>query len=414
LVLLALGCGARTGLDTSSYDASVSDTGIDAGSIPDAAVGDAPSLCPASVDVTNDPIVLPPVQLALGTAHTCVIAGDGVWCWGTDLQRELGTKTTSQARPVRVKAQPVTQIASGSAFDICSGTRGSHTCARMSDGRVVCWGSNVEGETDSKLAKPTPNPIEMFNLSSVTQVAVSGYHSCVLFADGSAGCWGSDAHGQLGDGQIVDATKPPVSVSIASIAQIATGHESSCAVLKNGKVSCWGDGSFGVLGDGTTTTRGTPSDVVGINTATSIALFWFHACALLKDQSVVCWGWNDSGQIGDGTKQDRSTPVKVSALSNVIQISVGVKHSCAVTSTGDIFCWGSNSFGQLGAGAFGQQELAPTKVEGIDLAIEVRTGLFHTCARRRDSSIWCWGWNDFGQLGDGTTTARSRPVRVYP
>jgi len=182
-----------------------------------------------------------------------------------------------------------------------------------------------------------------------------------------------------------------------------------------------------VLGDETNTDRQSlPSEVSGITTATSIALGGVHSCALLMDGKVMCWGWNQFGQLGDRTTTDRVTPVEVSGITTATSITLGNRHSCALLTGGTVKCWGSNGNGELGASVASTCDMwgyypdpatiscstTPVEVSGIADAESIALGSSHSCAVLDDGKVMCWGSNDYGQLGDGTTTSRTTPVEV--
>ena len=137
-----------------------------------------------------------------------------------------------------------------------------------------------------------------------------------------------------------------------------------------------------------------------------------HTCAVRDTGSVSCWGRNQFGQLGDGAKIDRARPSAVRALHDAVQVSAGAAHTCARRATDSVVCWGSGRDGRLGAGRVTPEELEPVVVSGLADVAEVAAGGAHTCARRWDGTVACWGDNRFGQLGDGTTTARRAPTEV--
>ena len=253
-------------------------------------------------------------------------------------------------------------------------------------------------------------------------ITAGNAHSCALTAAGGVRCWGSNARGQLGDGTTTERTTPVDVVGLGSpVRTLDAGWNFTCAVTRSGGVKCWGYNGQGQLGNGTTTDSLTPSDVAGLASGvTAISAGVLHACALTTRGGVVCWGRNDAGQLGDGTTSDRLTPVDVAGLgSGVVAISAGVRHTCAVTRQGAVMCWGANNAGELGDGTT-TGRLTPVKVVGLPgrtTAVAAGTGeptleASHTCAVTTPGRVMCWGLNWGGQLGDGTTTDSPTPVQV--
>src|SRR3989441_3000983 len=203
----------------------------------------------------------------------------------------------------------------------------------------------------------------------------------------------------------------------------AGGGFRACMRLPAGTVQCWGRNNFGQLGngDGNLADSSVPVAVRGLTTATRVVTGDSHTCALLGDGTVQCWGVGDSGQRGDGTFNNISTvPVAVVGLGNAVAVAARGYHSCALLGDGTVWCWGRNVDGQLGNGTRASVDCSPgscgsstpVQVGGITGAAAVIAGGYHTCALLSDGTVQCWGRNAEGQLGDGTTTSSSTPVRV--
>ncbi|MCH7781217.1 MAG: hypothetical protein IH848_10245, partial [Acidobacteria bacterium] len=231
-----------------------------------------------------------------------------------------------------------------------------------------------------------------------------------------AKCFGTNIFGQLGDGTTTNRASPVnVSGLESGVAAVAGGHNHTCALTTAGGVKCWGDNSYGQLGDGTTTDRTTPVNVFGLGSGvTAIAAGGFHTCALKAGGSLVCWGRNVYGQVGDGASGEpnfRTTPTAVVGMgSGVAAVATGTFHTCARTTGGAVKCWGWNFYGQIGDGT-NLSRATPTTVavSGVTL---LETGSTHSCVIITGGSVTCWGDNEFGQAGDGTTESVHAPVNV--
>jgi alpha-tubulin suppressor-like RCC1 family protein len=348
-----------------------------------------------------------------GFYHSCALtAGGGVACWGDNGWGQLGDDSTlNRSTPVAVQG-----LASG-AEELAAGQ--SHSCARLVSGRVLCWGFNGNGELGDGTTSDHPTPAEVSgtagNAASAAPIAGGDQHTCTLTPAGGVQCSGANAYGQLGDGTTTPRlTLTAVSGLTSGVAAVAAGAYHTCALTLSGTVACWGYNYFGQLGDGTTTNRLTPAAVSGLgNGAVALAAGWFHTCALTPAGGVVCWGRNTNGQLGDGTTTDRSAPKAVSGLaSGAVAIAAGAYHTCAVTTAGSLLCWGYNAYGQLGDGTSTSRP-TPTAVSGLSHGVAAVEAAFrHTCALTTSGAVLCWGDNFYGQLGDGSTTQRITPTAV--
>jgi alpha-tubulin suppressor-like RCC1 family protein len=305
------------------------------------------------------------------------------------------------AGPKRV---PATTVAAGV----------GHNCAVTSAGGVRCWGLNDEGQLGDGTRQNRSVPVDVPGLAGVSAVAAGAFHTCVVTVAGGVKCWGYNRYGQLGDGTATEELAPVDVVGLGSGVKAVAAGLHTCALLTTGGVKCWGDNDAGQVGDGTKTNRPTPVDVVGLTSGVAaISTDDVHTCALLATGGVKCWGANTAGQLGDGTKTNRSTPVDVVGLgSGVAAVATGDFASCALMTAGTVKCWGGNDQGQLGDGL---PDASSTPVDVVGLggpAKRIAVGFGHACALLASGAVKCWGYNRNGELGDGATGNRDRPVAV--
>lgn len=277
---------------------------------------------------------------------------------------------------------------------------------------------------------PWPPP---FN--GVDRISGGSRHTCAKVG-GQARCWGANWQGQLGDGTETERSRPVVVLDtdglgpLTGVAEVAGGESRACARLTGGQARCWGRNGEGALGDGTTTDRPLPvivSNPAGTGPLQRVADLTSgsgHNCALLTNGQARCWGDNDAGQLGDGTTDDGLRPGVVSngaatgPLTGVVQLATGGDHTCALRAGGQASCWGWNRYGQLGDGTT-TDRLRPRVVLSADGTgpltgiTQIVTGVAHTCALLVNGEVRCWGQNHEGELGAGVPEPqRRRPVVV--
>ena len=340
-------------------------------------------------------------RVAAGRDHSLFLNSDGtVWAWGRNDSGQLGDGTTTD------RATPAHVLGLDNVVAIAS--RGSPSFALKSDGTIWAWGANSHGALGDGTTTNRTTPVQVLELDDVVAIAPS----LALRSDGTVWAWGPNGAGQLGDGTITSpGTTIPVQIlGLDDVVAIAAGNQHSIALKSDGTVWSWGTNTDGFISAGPTTP---PVQVFGIDNVVAISLYWGHSLALRSDGTVWAWGLNNRGALGDGTTTFRATPAQVLGINNVVAIASGTHHSIAIQSDGTVWTWGSNSYGLLGDGTIVRESLTPVRVHGLDNVVAIVSGWYHVLAlQENDSAVWAWGYNDRGQLGDGTTVGRNTPVQV--
>ncbi len=359
-------------------------------------------------------------SISVGSQHTCALTTDGeVKCWGANYYGQLGNDSFVES-PTPVDVQGFTDevvIAVSAGY--------AHTCAVTLAGEVWCWGNNDNGQLGDGTFIDRHVPVIVEGLTEKVIAISSGrYYTCALTSSGGIKCWGDNNSDQLG----YTPTTPCDYESCSYIPMDVVGFENegmdaiaisagayhTCALTTGGGVKCWGKNGVGQLGDGTTDNRPNPVDVDGLTGGVkAISVGEGHSCALTSGGGVKCWGFNSDGQLGDGTTDERHIPIDVSGLtSGVKAISAGGKHTCALTNQGKVKCWGGNEDSKLGDTTIIDRH-TPVLVGELSTGMKaISAGDHHTCALSAGGAVKCWGMNDLGQLGDGTTTRLLPPVDV--
>lgn len=404
------------------------------------------------------------IAVIAGGSHTCaLLSNDTVRCWGYNGYGQLGNSSSSNYSNIPVEVTDLDDVALLAAGSL-------HTCAVLNNGNVRCWGYNGDGQLGNGTNSNSNIPVDVINLEDVTTLAAGSSHTCAALIDGTVKCWGNNGGGQLGNGTYSSSNTPIEVSELTNVVALSAGDSHTCALLDNGTVKCWGQNYYGQLGTGTRTHSLLPVPVVGLSNVTALVSGQFHNCALMSDTSVMCWGNNQStqlaegsnifrstagevsgltenmigltgggshtcgvtsvgkvkcwgrnlyGQLGDATNYNSNNPVEVLSLASpqislegVITLSAGQNHTCALMNNGWVRCWGSNGSGQLGDGTYNHSNFASARVNlGSGVPTDLAGGFNHTCALLGDGTVWCWGSNAYGQLGEETFT-RNTPIKV--
>ncbi|MCA9678523.1 MAG: hypothetical protein H6709_20945 [Kofleriaceae bacterium] len=323
-------------------------------------------------------------QLVAGVADACaMVEGGEVRCWGMSDHGELGTGR------VEGQAATATPIAGAKGKQLVfggdSGSSGDVGCT-VTDGKAWCWGGV------NMMPDPAPDTKggEATALAGVTQLALSSGMGFFLTNDGTVKGWGGNTFNAMGLGASTDVPRDKVeTIPVSGVVAVDAGQNHGCVLHEDSTVSCWG-----YLGSD----KLDPTKVEGVTDAATLVTGWSDNCVITKAKKVQCW-------------RDVKGAKEVDGLDDVVALD-GLGHWCAVKGDGTVWCWGSNNLGQLGQGTTGSSTSKPGQVVELTDATAVAVGGQFSCALEKDGTVWCWGSNRYGQLGDGTLVDRSKPVQV--
>ena len=288
--------------------------------------------------------------------------------------------------------------------------------------------TSLEDETPLLLTHSTITDIG-FSADSIytnTTIAAGTYNSCAILENQSMVCWGDNEYGQLGDGT-TDGSAVPIYVNVAANetpVEVTVGQVTACALMESGNIYCWGSGYYGKMGNGE------PWSDDYVNTemrqvllpegqgGQTVSISGGHICTILDNGDVYCWGRGNQGQLGYGGTSNRNIPAKVNlpGQRSAIAISTGTYMTCAITTDGMGYCWGENDEGQLGNGTTNSRRTTPVEVlfpSGYT-PVSISAGDDFSCALMDNRKVMCWGENNDGRLGQGplATDDETTPVWV--
>ena len=316
---------------------------------------------------------------------------------------------------------------SGSIYSLSTMTASwGHTCVVLHSGTAKCWGEGGAGRLGNGNNAGSTTPAPVSGLTNARELVSFGHHSCAMVTDNNSSleCWGENFEGQLGNsdgGWFYWVPSPTTMPQGRTAVTISPGGHHSCGIMDDLSLWCWGWNEHGQMGNGGGGNTDEPVNISGNlpagRTVVAVNAGWDSTCAILDDGSGVCWGVNNHGQLGDGTYVNRSTPTPISALPAnraITAISIGPRSACSILDDGNVVCWGNNEYGLLGDNTTTN---ATTEATYVDLplgrtAISIDVGFNHACALLDDKSAVCWGDNREGQIGDNTTTNRYKPTEI--
>jgi alpha-tubulin suppressor-like RCC1 family protein len=341
--------------------------------------------------------------------------GDQLFVWGNNGSGQIGDNTRNLGATSR--STPKQEFTSSTNWkQVVRG--GPYSAAIKTDGTLWCWGNNLNGQVadNTNVNRSTPRQ-EITSNTNWKQIAGGQSHTAAIKTDGTLWCWGQNIAGEIGDntaGSTIGRSTPRQEItSSTNWKQVACGTNYTAAIKTDGTLWCWGINSSGQIGDNTIIARSTPRQELTSSTNwKQVSCGYTHAAAIKTNGTLWCWGSNGNGQIGDNTfgATGRSTPrQEITSSTNWKQVSAGANNTTAIKTNGTLWCWGQNDLGQIGDNTVGNSRSTPVQEWTSSTNWKQVSASDHTAAIKTDGTLWCWGNNSSGQLGDFTLFNRSTP-----
>ncbi len=346
-----------------------------------------------------------------GRNHSCIIknSDDSLWCWGSNSQGQAGFDNSETASaPTAIGRDLLWQNISGGYSHACGValskvTDPGDSANTLNLHQLLCWGDNRAGAVGfGTTAANYYGPVTLQDDDWDT-VSSGNNHSCAIRLDKSLWCWGDNSNDQLGHNSAKQ-TRPSLVDSNYDWSSISASDQFTCALKEDRSLWCWGRNDKSQFGNGATTKVTTP--LLISSGWKAIATGQAHGCAIKTDNTLWCWGDNSYGQIGNGTIINQPTPFQVTTTGNTTwsAVTTGHQYTCAIALTDkSLWCWGNNETGQLGIGSTAHQS-RPVKISHATGWSKVTAGESHTCAINAEDISHCWGYNNYGQIGNGFST----------
>jgi alpha-tubulin suppressor-like RCC1 family protein len=339
-----------------------------------------------------------------------IFSEGGLWMWGVGAFGRLGTNSTS------LTSSPVQTVSGGTNWKQVS-LGEQHSAAIKTDGTLWLWGSGANGRLGDNSIINRSSPVQTVsggtNWKQVSAKSCSGTAAAIK-TDGTLWVWGYGNSGTLGTNNIIDRSSPVQTVSGGTNwKQVGVGGYNMAAIKTDGTLWLWGAG--GRIGDNANVSRSSPVQTVSGGTNwKQVNLSDGHSAAIKTDGTLWLWGFGAAGKLGDGTVISRSSPVQtVSGGNNWYQVSAGNQHSAAIKTDGTLWMWGAGSFGRLGTNNIIDRSSPVQTVSGGTNWKQVSVSLLNgTAAIKTDGTLWSWGWNLRGEVGDNSIISRSSPVQT--
>jgi alpha-tubulin suppressor-like RCC1 family protein len=354
-----------------------------------------------------------PDTLSVGATFACAIRAGLLYCWGDNHSGQLADPTASvvgRAAPGRSAAGYTFVAVSAGAY---------HACGLTAAGAAYCWGENYSGELGDGSQSYRNGVVAVTGGLSFAKIRAGYMSTCGVTLDGAIYCWGDGGSGQLGTVAASSGTPTRVGASL-TFSDVGVGGKLGngfvCGLTTGGTAYCWGNNAYGQLGDSSTTSRAVPAAVFGGLVFTRLASGFFgidgsHSCALTGAGTTWCWGSNAFNALGVGGVA-RLAPAQPETAPVLSALAVGGDLTCGLDAAGAAWCWGVNVGGAMGDSTFNTSHRDAGLVSGGHVFVTLRAGPFTVCGVTSAGELWCWGYNNEGQVGDGTIFERRVPVRV--
>lgn len=360
-------------------------------------------------------------MVAGGFFHSAVLMSNGsVYTWGANAKGQVGNSTfaksaTTKNYPTQALITDVTQISIGDDE--------TTTLALRKDGTAWIWGYRADAVNTNGLAYQSYEPVQIPNLTGLTAVAAGSGFGIALKSDGTVWSWGTGGDGQLGDGttpsgQIANYTPRQVK-TLTGVTKIAACQAHALAIKSDGTVWAWGNNNIGQLGQNTNQVdKSTPVQVPGLTGASAVSCGTKFSVVAKSDGTVWVFGNNFNYEYGNGTQVEAANyaPTQVPGLSDVKMVAASEVTLLALKNDGTVWGWGDNARGQVGSGkttTSGTDIRVPTQVSGLSGISHIARGYNHSLAVKSDGTVYAWGWNDYGQLGDNQPAAGNAELVRY-
>ncbi len=364
-------------------------------------------------------------SVSAGVYHTCGLTTSGAaYCWGWAGNGQLGLGFRPPAHPLGLGQNDRTPlaVAGGHTFTMVSGGLG-HSCGVTTAGEAYCWGDNTYGQLGDGSKTRSLAPVSVTGGQQFASVTAGSYHSCGVTTGNALYCWGNNSQEQLGDGSHTSSSSPVLVAGDFLFQAARAGAYHTCGVTTANVAYCWGYDLDGQLGTGSVTFNvPTPVAVAGDHSFAAVATGFSHSCGTATDGAAYCWG--QASLLGDESGLDQYAPVAVAGGITFAtaggSLASGQESSCALTPSSAAYCWGHNDAGQLGDGSTTWRSTPNLVLGGLSFA-SISTGPFHTCGVTTSAVAYCWGINANGQVGatvldecvaDATYPCALAPVRV--